>query len=237
MTIDGKKLTESLPHVLVEVNGVRVFHELPDHLTLVVLHHQHLLWFGHAAHHQQTYLQAEEEKEEEASVIWSKLVLQLQYTYPWNEYKIPTSIIHNWFTFVQLISLYISDLWLCVGWHAYLGQHGQVEVSSWRDIGQERGAGCGEGTLPVQLGCQVVPILQTDLEDLSLLNLRHQQHEVQGLETKCRGVTLWYLWTICVGLWPQAQPLVASQDIYPCTCYSLYLVFNESNNGQESFIS
>lgn len=60
-----KKLTKSLPHVLVEVNGVCVLHELPDHLALVVLHHQHLLWFGHAAHHQQTYLQEEGEEGEE----------------------------------------------------------------------------------------------------------------------------------------------------------------------------
>lgn len=64
---DMFQLTKSLPHVLVKVNGVRVLHELPDHLALVVLHHQHLLGFGHATHHQQTHLQ-EEEKEDELDV-------------------------------------------------------------------------------------------------------------------------------------------------------------------------
>lgn len=54
------ELTESLSHVLVKVNGVCVLHELPDHLALVVLHYQHLLWFGHAAHHQQTHLQEDD---------------------------------------------------------------------------------------------------------------------------------------------------------------------------------
>lgn len=56
-------------------------------------------------------------------------------------------------------------------------------MSAGRDIGQQRGAGGGEGTLPVELCCQVVPVLQTDLKDLRLLHLRHQQHVVQGLET------------------------------------------------------
>lgn len=50
-------LTQSLSHILVKVDGVGVFHKLSNHLTLVVLHHQHLLRFGHAAHHQQPHLQ------------------------------------------------------------------------------------------------------------------------------------------------------------------------------------
>lgn len=44
-------ITQSLSHVLVEVNGVCVFHELSHHLTLVVFHHQNLLGFSHATHH------------------------------------------------------------------------------------------------------------------------------------------------------------------------------------------
>ena len=64
---------------------------------------------------------------------------------------------------------------------SHLGQDGQVEVSPRRDVGQQGGGGGGEGALAVQLGRQVVPVLQADLEDLRLLHLRHQQHVVQGL--------------------------------------------------------
>ena len=45
------EVDEGLPHVLVHVDGVRVLHELPDHLALVVLHHQHLLGLRHPADH------------------------------------------------------------------------------------------------------------------------------------------------------------------------------------------
>lgn len=55
-------LTQSLSHVLVKVDGICVLHELSDHLSLVILHHQHFLRLGHAAHHQQTHLQEEEEE-------------------------------------------------------------------------------------------------------------------------------------------------------------------------------
>lgn len=48
--------TQGFPHVLVEVDGIRVLHELPDHLPLVVLHHQHFLRLSHPTHHQETHL-------------------------------------------------------------------------------------------------------------------------------------------------------------------------------------
>jgi len=41
-------LTECLSHVLVESDGVGVFKELSHHLSLFILHHQHLLRLGHA---------------------------------------------------------------------------------------------------------------------------------------------------------------------------------------------
>lgn len=53
-------LTERLSHVLVQVDRVSVLHELSHHLTLIVFHHQHLLRFCHAAHHQQTHLKDSE---------------------------------------------------------------------------------------------------------------------------------------------------------------------------------
>lgn len=59
---------------------------------------------------------------------------------------------------------------VCVCW-PYLGEYRQVEVSARWDVRQERGAGGGERTLPVELRCQVVPVLQTDLKDLRLLHL------------------------------------------------------------------
>lgn len=48
--------TKSFPHVLVEINGICVLHELSDHLPLVILHHQNLLWLSHPTNHQQTHL-------------------------------------------------------------------------------------------------------------------------------------------------------------------------------------
>lgn len=48
--------TEGFPHVLVQVDGICVLHELSDHLSLVILHHQHLLWLCHPTYHQQTHL-------------------------------------------------------------------------------------------------------------------------------------------------------------------------------------
>lgn len=74
---------------------------------------------------------------------------------------------------------------------SYLGEDGQVKVSAWRDVGQQRRAGGGERTLPVELCCQVVPVLQTDLKDLRLLHLRHQQHVVEGLEGSGGGGKGW----------------------------------------------
>lgn len=71
----------------------------------------------------------------------------------------------------------------CILYQPYLGENRQVEVPAWRDVGQQRRTGSGEGTLSVELRCQVVPVLETDLKDLRLLHLRHQQHEVQGLGT------------------------------------------------------
>lgn len=64
---------------------------------------------------------------------------------------------------------------------SYLGEHRQVKVPARRHVGQQRRAGGGEGALPVQLCRQVVPVLQTDLKDLRLLHLGHQQHVVQSL--------------------------------------------------------
>lgn len=70
---------------------------------------------------------------------------------------------------------------------SHLGEHGQVEVPAWGHVKvlapREQGGGGGrEGALPVELRRQVVPVLQTDLKDLRLLHLRHQQHVVQSLE-------------------------------------------------------
>ena len=46
-----REVDQCFPHVFVHVDGVCVFHELPDHLSLVVLHHQNLLRFGHPRDH------------------------------------------------------------------------------------------------------------------------------------------------------------------------------------------
>lgn len=72
-------------------------------------------------------------------------------------------------------------------WH--LGEHGKVELSARRDVKvlvprQQWGRGRGKGTLPVQLGSQVVPIFQTNLEDLRLFHFGHQQHVEEGLAAR-----------------------------------------------------
>ncbi len=51
--------TKGFPHVLVEVDGICVLHELSNHLPLVILHHQYLLRLGHPTYHQQTHLSQE----------------------------------------------------------------------------------------------------------------------------------------------------------------------------------
>ena len=50
------EIDEGLPHVLVHVDGVGVFHELPHDLALVVLHDQHLFGFRHARDHYVAHL-------------------------------------------------------------------------------------------------------------------------------------------------------------------------------------
>ncbi|CAN7993071.1 unnamed protein product, partial [Ixodes pacificus] len=42
---------QGLSHVLVQLDGVRVLHELPHHLALFILHHYHLFRLGHAPNH------------------------------------------------------------------------------------------------------------------------------------------------------------------------------------------
>ncbi len=54
-TLPGQ-LTKSLSHALVHVDSVCVLHELSDNLPLIILHHQHLLWFRHSTDHHQTNL-------------------------------------------------------------------------------------------------------------------------------------------------------------------------------------
>lgn len=54
--VEMGEVHERLAHVLVQVDGVRVLHELTHHLPVLVLHHQHLLWLGHAADHDVAYL-------------------------------------------------------------------------------------------------------------------------------------------------------------------------------------
>lgn len=51
--------TKGFPHVLVEVDGICVLHELSNHLPLVILHHQYFLRLGHPTYHQQTHLSQE----------------------------------------------------------------------------------------------------------------------------------------------------------------------------------
>lgn len=58
----------------------------------------------------------------------------------------------------------------------YFGEYRQVEVSAWGHVKvlaprEQRGRGGAERTLSVQLGGQMVPVLQTDLKDLGLLHL------------------------------------------------------------------
>lgn len=60
----------------------------------------------------------------------------------------------------------------------YLGEYGQVELSAWWNVkvlvaGEQRGRGRREGALSVELSGQVVPILETNFEDLRLLHLGH----------------------------------------------------------------
>lgn len=74
---------------------------------------------------------------------------------------------------------------VCCVWH--LGEHRKIELSAWWHVKvlvarEERGRGRREGTLSVELSCQMVPILETNLKDLSLFYLRHQQHVVEGLK-------------------------------------------------------
>ena len=45
------EVDEGLSHVFVHVDRVRVFHELPHDFALVILHHQHFLWFRHSRNH------------------------------------------------------------------------------------------------------------------------------------------------------------------------------------------
>ena len=44
---------------ILQVDAVCILHELPHHLALVVLHHQHLLRLGHTGDHHQAHLQDE----------------------------------------------------------------------------------------------------------------------------------------------------------------------------------
>lgn len=57
--MNKKNHTKGFPHVLVEVDGICVLHELSDHLSLVILHHQHFLRLCHPTYHQQTHLPQE----------------------------------------------------------------------------------------------------------------------------------------------------------------------------------
>jgi len=73
----------------------------------------------------------------------------------------------------------------------YLGEYGQVELSAWWNIevlvaGEQWGRGRREGTFSVELSSQVVPILQTNFEDLCLLHLGNQQHVVKRLREGAR---------------------------------------------------
>ena len=54
--VEMGEVDQGLPHVLVHGDAVRVLHELPDHLALVVLHHQHLLRLGHLGDHDVSHL-------------------------------------------------------------------------------------------------------------------------------------------------------------------------------------